>query len=189
MAEAAQTSNPVKLLLLALDIRKALEIAHRASPDDVPVLVDLVRFHTVTPKIAGGDPAEARRHAKNLARIDPGLGHFATGYIAYREKQFGVARRELREAVRLTRGEYRDLALRWLGWLSQESQQWADAFAAWEQLRATDPHALYEIARTAVFCHCEQARGKAALEEYRKLRPKDEEAARLATKLEPAQPE
>ncbi len=169
--------------MLALDIRKALDEALKQNPADVEVLLDLVRFHTVTPKFAGGDKEEARAHAATLATLDEGLGHFAAGYLAYRDKQFGVARRELREAVRLTRGEHRLAALRWLGWLSQESQQYSEAFAVWEQLRPSDPKALYEIARTAVFCGCERERGKAALEEYLKAQPKDAEAKKLLEKM------
>ncbi|HEX7832516.1 MAG TPA: hypothetical protein VF787_22855 [Thermoanaerobaculia bacterium] len=179
MAEAQQTSNPIRLYMLALDIKKALDQALKKNPNDTEVLLDLVRFHAVTPKIAGGDPAAAQAFAKKLATLDAGLGHFATGYLAYREKQFGIARRELNEAVKQTTGAHRTLALQWLGWLSQESQQYDDAFAAWEQLRASDPKALYEIARTSTFCHCQTARGKAALDEYLKLRPRDEDARKL----------
>lgn len=184
MAEAQQTSNPVRLFMLALDIKEALETAHKQRPNDVEVLLDLVRFHTMTPKIAGGDAAQAKTYATKLAALDAGLGHFATGYMAYREKQFGNARRELKEAVRTITGPNRNLALRWLGWLSQESQQYNDAFDAWEQLRASDPKALYEIARTSVFCDCEKAKGKAALEEYLKLAPKDGEARKLREKFQ-----
>src|SRR5689334_24587646 len=52
MAEAQQTTNPVRLYMLALDIKDALDAAHRARPNDVEVLLDLVRFHAVTPRIA-----------------------------------------------------------------------------------------------------------------------------------------
>lgn len=180
MAEAQQTANPVRLLMLALDIRKALEEARAASPDDVEVRLDLVRFHTVTPRLAGGSLEEARAQAEEIFRRDEALGRFARGYIAYREKQFGVGRIELKEAMRLAKKpETRALAAKWLGWLSQESQQWDDAFAIWEELRATDASALYEIARTASFCSCRLERGREALREYLKLKPKDAEAAKL----------
>lgn len=183
MAEAKQTSNPIRLFMLALDIREALETALKANPNDVEVLLDLVRFHAMSPKIVGGDPAQARVHAATLARLDEGLGHFAAGYLAYRDKQFGVGRRELREAVRLTSGPHHLLALQWLGWLSQESQQYAEAFAIWEELRPVDPKAPYEIARTAAFCGCERERGKAALAEYLKANPKDAEARKVMREL------
>ncbi|HEX2832774.1 MAG TPA: hypothetical protein VHW00_07150 [Thermoanaerobaculia bacterium] len=183
MAEAQQTTNPVRLYVLALQIDEALQKAYKRKPNDPELLLDLVRFHTVTPAIAGGAVKRAKSFAKKLATLDPGLGHLATGYMAYREKQFGVARRELKEAVRVLSGAHRNLALQWLGWLSQESQQYDDAFATWEELRASDPKASYEIARTAMFCRCQKERGRAALEAYLKVRPKDEEAKKLAEKL------
>src|SRR6185295_18412077 len=95
MKEAQQTSNPVRLFLLAMDIREALGKALKSDPEDLDVRLDLVRFHTVTPRIAGGDLDEARAQAAEIARRDAPLGHFASGYIAYREKEFGVARHEL----------------------------------------------------------------------------------------------
>jgi tetratricopeptide (TPR) repeat protein len=167
MAEAQKTSNPIRLLMLSFEIRKALDAALEADPEDVQVRLDLVRFHTVTPAIAGGDSDAAALHAAEIARRDTALGTFARGYIAYRDKQYGPARRELREAKRLARDEQtKALATKWLGWLSQETQQWADAFASFEELRATDASALYEIGRTAAFCQCELVRGEAALIEY-----------------------
>lgn len=179
MAEAQQTSNPIRLFMLALDIREALDAALAADPENVQIRLDLVRFHTVTPRIAGGSMDEARAQAAEIVRRDPPLGHFARGYIAYREKEYGPARIELREAVATARdAATKALALRWLGWLSQESQQWDDAFAAFDQL-----HDLYEISRTAAFCGCQQERGKTALREFLRTHPKDPEARKLAKSL------
>lgn len=170
--------------MLALDIREALEAALSEKPDDVEVRLDLVRFFVMTPRIAGGDLGQARAQAEEIARRDAPLGHFARGYIAYRQKEYGVARIALREAMRtVKKPEHRALAAKWLGWLSQESQQWNDAFAIFEELRATDPDALYEIARTSSFCSCELEKGRAALAEYLKVRPADAEAAKLREKL------
>ena len=151
MAEAQQTTNPVRLLLLAMDIEKSLNAALRDRPDDVEVRLDLVRFHSVTPRIAGGDGREARRQAAEIARRDAALGRFANGYLAYREKQYGRARIELRAAISTTANPaHKALAMRWLGWLSQETRQWQDAFEIWRELG--DAH---EIARTREFCRCE----------------------------------
>lgn len=172
MVEAEQTTNPVRLLMLALDIRKALEAALAARPDDAEVRLDLVRFHAVTPRIAGGDRAEAERQSREIARLDPSLGHFAAGYLAYKEKVYGTARQELRAAFGSAKNPTaKALAAKWLGWLSQETQQWTTAFEMFETLRATDPGGLYEIGRTAAFCGCEVERGKGALAEYLRLKP------------------
>ena len=151
MAEAEQTSNPIRLLMLASEIKSLLETALREHPDDVEVRVDLVRFHVITPRIAGGDLDVARALVSEIAARDEAIGHFARGYVAYRaDKQFGVARHELKEAVKLTKdATARARALRWLGWLSQESQQWDDAFAAFTELGDQK-----ELARTRKFCRC-----------------------------------
>lgn len=183
MEEAKQTTNPVRLLMLAMRIRESLEAARAKEPDNVEVRLDLVRFYTVTPGIAGGGIEDARAEAAEIAKRDPALGHFARGYIDYREKEYGIARIELREAMKSSNASTRALAAKWLGWLSQESQQWDDAFAIFEELRATDPDALYEIGRTADFCLCRMERGREALREYLKVKPGASDARQLLKKL------
>jgi hypothetical protein len=174
MAEAEQTTNPVRLLLLALDIRKALDVALRADPENPEIHLDLVRFHAVTPALAGGDKEEARQHAAAITKRDPALGQFANGYLDYREKQYGRARIELREAIRgASNPTHKALAMRWLGWLSQETQQWPEAFAMFEALGDR-----YEIGRTSAFCHCEMEKGRKALAEYLRTKPKNADKAR-----------
>lgn len=175
MAEAEQTTNPVRLLMLALDIKKELDAALRDDPDSVEVRLDLVRFHSRTPRVAGGDMAEARAQAAEIAKRDVALGRFANGYLAYlADKQYGRARIELRAAIEgASNPTHKALAMRWLGWLSQESQQWETAFAMFEALGDR-----YEIGRTAAFCKCELERGRAALEAHLATKPKNGENAR-----------
>lgn len=171
MAEARRTTNPVRLLVLIPKIRSSLEAALAREPDNVEVRLDLVRFYTVTPSIIGGDLDHARAQVAEIARRDAALGHFARGYIAYREKQYGPARHELRDAMKIGNASTRALAAKWLAWLSQETQQWDEAFTVLEELRASDPSALFEIGRTAVFCSCRIERGRDALQEYQKVKP------------------
>src|SRR5688572_23124211 len=122
MAEAQRTANPVRLLMLALDIRKSLDKALAAAPNDPEVRLDLVRFVVNTPRIAGGDIKEARLHAAEISKRDEALGHFARGYIAYRaDKAFGAARLAFRAALeRADKPTTKALVMRWMGWLSQE---------------------------------------------------------------------
>lgn len=188
MAEVRRTTNPIRLLVLIPKIHTSLENALAREPDNVEVHLDLVRFYVMAPSITGGDVSKARAHAAEIARRDVPLGHFARGYIAYREDELGPARRELREAVRLGSGSTRALAMKWLGWLSQETQQWDEAFAMFEELRPGDASALYEIGRTAVFCACRVEKGRAALQEYLKHKPSQDmpaldEARKLMKKL------
>lgn len=174
MAEAQQTTNPVRLLLLALDIRRSLEAALASSPEDVEVHLDLVRFHAVAPRIAGGDRRAARAHAARIAMRDPALGRFASGYLAYREKHYGRARIDLRAVIdRTANPTHKSLAMRWLGWLSQETRQWSTAFELFEALGDR-----YEIGRTSAFCRCELEKGRAALEAHLATDPNNARQAR-----------
>ena len=167
LQEVQQTANPVRLFVLALGIRESLENALRLDPENLEVRLDLVRFHAMTPRIAGGSDEEARVQAAEIARRDAPRGAFARGYLAYRSKEYGTARRELREAVRTaTAPSTKALAMKWLVWLSQETQQYDEAFTLLDALRAADPSALYEIGRTAAFCTCRLDTGRAALEQY-----------------------
>jgi len=190
MAEAQQTTNPIRLLMLGLDVKESLEQALALDPENVQIRLDLVRFHVTAPRIVGGSEDEARLQAAEIARRDASLGAFARGYIAYRaKKEYGAARRELRDAVRTARdAATKALAMQWLGWLSQETQQYDEAFAMFEELRASDVSALYEIGRTSAFCACREERGRAALEEY--LRGKDrahaDDAKKLLARLTPS---
>ncbi|PYQ31388.1 MAG: hypothetical protein DMF56_05700 [Acidobacteria bacterium] len=185
MAEAQQTANPVRLFMLGLDIKEALDNALALDPENVQVRLDLVRFHVAAPRIAGGSNDEARKQAAEIAKRDAPLGAFARGYIAYRAKEYGAARGAFREAINTTRdAATKSMAMRWLGWLSQEMQQYEEAFAMFDAL-----HDSYEIGRTAAFCQCQKERGRAALEEY--LRSKDkthaEDARKLLAKLTPSE--
>lgn len=189
MAEARKT-NPVRLLVLVPQIHEALHDALALDPENVEVRLDLVRFHMLTPSMLGGVVEAAHTHAAKIAARDAALGHFARGYIAYHEKKYGPARHELRDAMRLGNPATRALAAKWLGWLSQETQQWDEAFTVFEVLRASDVSALYEIGRTATFCKCRVERGRETLQQYLKARrtddmPAHEEARKLLKKLGP----
>jgi len=192
MSEARKSANAVRLAYLGWMIGDELEEAVRLDPNLLDARLDLVRYYVVAPRIVGGSAKKARAQAAAIAKRDAALGAFASGYIDYRQKSFGPARQRLREAVRLARtAQTKALALTWLGWLSQETQQYDDAFAAWEELLAVDPtrvDALYEIGRTAVFVHRERDRGEEALKRYLASKrteemPSEEEARKLLEAL------
>jgi len=177
MAQAQKTTNPVRLLMLGLDIKQALDTALSLDPENVQVRLDLVRFHITAPRIVGGSDDAAHAQAAEIAKRDAPLGSFARGYIAYRKKEYGGARAEFREAIKTTHdAATKAMAMQWLGWLSQEMQQYDEAFAMFEELRD-----FYEIGRTSVFCGCRRERGRETLQEY--LRGKDKTHAEDARKL------
>lgn len=191
-AEAKTSANPMRLLVIGWKSGDELETAVRLDPSSLEARLDLVRYYVLAPRVVGGSDAKARAQAAEIAQRDAALGAFAEGYIAYRRKEYGPARIRFREAVRLaTTRETKVLALTWLGYLSQETQQYDDAFAAFEEILKIDPShtaALYEIGRTALFSGRDLARGEAAVEEYLKTKPRYdeptlEEARDLVAKL------
>jgi tetratricopeptide (TPR) repeat protein len=191
-SEAKQSTNAVRLAFLGWNIGTELEEAVRLDPNLLDARVRLVQYYTMTPRIVGGSSAKARQQARELAKRDAALGAWAEGYLAYRAKQFGSARTKLQKAVATARdAKTKLLALTWLGWLSQESQQYDTAFATFDNMLITDPaatQALYEIGRTAQFCHCQQERGEEALRRYiaskpRADQPTIEDAKKVLEKL------
>jgi len=174
--EAKQTMNAVRLAYLGWNIGTELEEALRLDPALNDVRVRLIEYYTMTPRVVGGSPAKARQQARELAKRDAALGAWAEGYLAYRARQYGPARKGLQKAVANARdAKSKLLALTWLGWLSQETQQYETAFATFDNMLTTDPtatQALYEIGRTSQFCHCQTERGEEALRKYMTIKPR-----------------
>lgn len=175
MQEAKTSGNAVRLVYLAWMIGDELEEAVRLDPDLMDARLDLVRYYTIAPRVVGGSLKKARAEAARIAKKDAALGAWTQGYIAYRQKEYGPARVKLRQAVREAKDvRAKALALTWLGYLSQETQQYDDAFAAWSALLEADASrvdALYETGRTAVFANRELDRGEQALRRYLKTQP------------------
>jgi tetratricopeptide (TPR) repeat protein len=166
--EARTSTNSMRLAFLGWNIGDEFETALALEPERTDARVELVRYYEMAPRLVGGSPSKARAMAEELARRDPSLGAWACGYLAYREKDFGVARIALREAIELAKDDAaKALALTWLGWLSQETQQYDDAFTAFDALAALgQPAAFFEIGRTALFSGRDLDRGEAALRRY-----------------------
>lgn len=178
IAEAKQSRNVFELRVISRKIRTELLETIRLDADEIDARLDLVRYYMVTPALAEGDAAKAREQATEIARRDAALGHFANGYIDYRERNFETARRELRLAAKSSvKPSARILALTWLGWLSQETQQYDEAFWAFDRVLKIDPlhiEAAYEIGRTAAFCRCRVEQGEEALLRYMAATPAGE---------------
>lgn len=175
MQEAKTSGNAVRLAYLGWMIGDELEEAVRLDPNLMDARLDLVRYYTVAPRVVGGSLKKARAEAARIGKRDAALGAWAQGYIAYRQKEYGPARHKLQQAAREAKdARSKALALTWLGYLSQETQQYDAAFAAWASLFATDAtrvDALYEVGRTAVFANRELDRGEQALRQYLQSRP------------------
>jgi tetratricopeptide (TPR) repeat protein len=166
--EARTSTNTLRLAFLGWNIGSEYEAALALDPSRNDVRLELVRYYEMAPRLVGGSPSKARQLAADLAGRDAAAGQWARGYLAYREKAYGPARVALREAVKLAKDDAtRALALTWLGWLSQETQQYDDAFAAFDGLAALGrPAGLYEAGRTALFAGRDLDRGQSALRRY-----------------------
>jgi tetratricopeptide (TPR) repeat protein len=188
LQEARHSTNAVRLFYLGWVIGDELEEVIRLDPSRTDARLDLVRFYVIAPRLVGGGVGKAREQARQIARRDAALGAFAEGYIGYRQRAYGPARKKLHEAARTAtdRGT-RILALTWLGYLSQETQQYGDAFAAFRSIRAIDAshrEALYEIGRTSGFSGLELAAGEEALREYLREKPEGEMPSLAAAHLQ-----
>lgn len=176
--EAKQTSNAVRLLVVGWKIGTELETAIRLDPSRTDARLDLVRYYTLAPRIVGGSRPKAREQIDEIAKRDAELGAYARGYVAYREKEYGPARIAFEQAAKSESPSTKVLALMWLGYLSQETQQYDEAFAAFDEILRIDPShasALYEIGRTAVFSGRELDRGEEALKRYLATKPRYDE--------------
>ena len=174
VAEAKNTSNAVRLLVLGWKIGPELETAVKLDPSRNDARLDLVRYYTMAPRVVGGSPNKAKEEAAEIAKRDAALGAYARGYVAYRGKQYGPARIAFEEAAKSDVPSTKVLALMWLGYLSQETEQYDAAFDAFEKVLAADPSrvaAWYEIGRTAVFARRDLDRGEAALKHYLTTKP------------------
>jgi len=168
--EARHSTNAVRLMMIGWNTGEELEAAVRLDPNFLDARLDLIRYYVMAPRLVGGSHDKAMAQVAELEKRDAALGAFASGYVRYREKELGPARKKLEEAVRLAQTrETKVLALTWLGYLSQETQQYDKAFESFEAILSVDPShsaALYEIGRTAVFCTCRLDRGEEALRGY-----------------------
>jgi tetratricopeptide (TPR) repeat protein len=101
---------------------------------------------------------------------DPGRAHYASGLSAYQQKQYSVARRELRIAFQSgKKPSTRIAALLLLGSVAQDTKEYDEAFWAFEKALMSDPlrlSAAYEIGETSVLCRCRIERGEEALTRY-----------------------
>jgi tetratricopeptide (TPR) repeat protein len=102
----AQRSNVIGQARLALKAKGALERAVALDADHLDARSALVQFHSMAPKIMGGDRAEARRQAAEIQRRDPYRGgmalgtiHLGAGDLPAAEAEFDALRRLAPDSV------------------------------------------------------------------------------------------
>lgn len=127
----------------------------------------LIEWYLNVPGIAGGDVAKAKQQAAALARLDPTLGHTASGFILEHEKDAVGAEREYRAAYSTNPTEAESFAalVAFLG----RQQRWEEARKTCREAlaaRPEDPLPRYHLGRLAALSGAELASGLAALDEY-----------------------
>lgn len=95
---------------LAKETRKHFEKAVELNGKDSAARADLAEFYVEAPGIVGGGKDKARAQAEVAARQDPSLAHWINARLAEKEKDFGRAEQEYKEAVKASNND----PIRWL---------------------------------------------------------------------------
>lgn len=185
--EMRKTMNGFKFLMLGWKIGPEIQKSLRLDPGNLDARMDLIRYYVSTSAILGGSRGKALREVEALGARDPAYGRFARGFVEFRLTNYPAAEREFESAAAAPAGGtatangVRRLALTWLGYLCQQTEQYGKAFAAFEALDGLgDATAKYEIGRTAAFSGLQLERGQHCLEAYLETHPRAEEPSLAA---------
>jgi tetratricopeptide (TPR) repeat protein len=80
-------------------VLKEFETARKLAPADLDVRFDLVEYYLNAPGILGGGKQKAEAEAEAIARIDSVKGHTARAIIYSKQKDWELAKKELKLAV------------------------------------------------------------------------------------------
>lgn len=143
--------------------RDAWEKAAQLEPTNIGVRMDLIRFHMLAPGIAGGDKEKAKQQAAEIAKLDAGRGHLASGMIARMEKDLPRAEKEYRMAYEMdaVRG------FQPLGMVLIEQKKYDDAFSLVREAAAKlpdSPWPRYVLGRVALSSGKELEKGLDAVD-------------------------
>ncbi|MBL8112889.1 MAG: tetratricopeptide repeat protein [Acidobacteria bacterium] len=143
--------------------RDAWERAALLEPTNIGVRMDLIRFHMLAPGIAGGDKEKAKQQAAEIAKLDAGRGHLASGMIARMEKDLPLAEKEYRKAYEMdaVRG------FQPLGMVLIEQKKYDDAFTLVREASGKLPESpwpKYVLGRVALSSGRELEKGLEALD-------------------------
>lgn len=126
--QKADNANIFTAAGLAKEARRHFERAVELNTNAVNARTDLAEFYVEAPGIIGGGKDKARAQAELLAKQDPAMAHWVRGRVAEKEKDFGTAEREYKEAVVASNND----AVHWLNLASfyRHQQRYAEMEAA-----------------------------------------------------------
>jgi hypothetical protein len=84
---------------LAKRVRAEFEQSVQLDPRNADALADLGEFYRQAPAVVGGGIEKAQGIAAQLEKVDPARAHELRGRIAEKQKDFGTAEREFKQAI------------------------------------------------------------------------------------------
>jgi tetratricopeptide (TPR) repeat protein len=95
----AETSSPFTAPGNASKARQHFEKAVSLNPRNVEALTDLFEYYLEAPGFLGGGMDKARALATDIAKVDPGEGHWSQAKIAEKKKEYNGAEAQFRRAI------------------------------------------------------------------------------------------
>src|SRR5215468_4146823 len=92
----AETSSPFTAPGNASKARQHFEKAVSLNPRNLEALTDLFEYYLEAPGFLGGGMDKARALATDIAKVDPGEGHWSQAKIAEKKKEYNGAEAQLR---------------------------------------------------------------------------------------------
>lgn len=131
--EAARSGSPIRQIRLARRVKSSFEEAIRLDPRMVDARVWLVMFHSMAPRIMGGDRERARENVTAITRLNAMRGHMAEALLAEQQDDDAAAERAYRSAASVS-GPDSVAGHLALGEFYEGRQRWSDAFALYDRL-------------------------------------------------------
>jgi tetratricopeptide (TPR) repeat protein len=128
LGEKADRASFLTAYSLAKRVRAEFEESVQLDPRNADALADLGEFYRQAPAVVGGGLEKAQGIAAQLDKVDPARAHELRGRIAEKQKDFGTAEREFKQAI--AAGAHP--ASQWIGLASFYSrrQRWTEMESA-----------------------------------------------------------
>jgi tetratricopeptide (TPR) repeat protein len=95
----AETSSPFTAAGYASKARQHFEKSVSLNPRYLEAMTDLFEYYLEAPGFLGGGMDKARALAADIAKVDPGEGHWSQAKIAEKKKEYNGAEAQLRRAI------------------------------------------------------------------------------------------
>lgn len=180
LGEKADRASFLTAYSLAKRVRAEFEESVQLDPHNADALADLGEFYRQAPAVVGGGIEKAQGIAAQLDKVDPGRAHELRGRIAEKQKDFGTAEREFKQAIAM--GAHP--ASQWIGLANffSRRQRWTEMESAVHSGAAAAEHdkhsglALYDGASLLIENNRDPALAAKMLDDYLGGSVKTEEA-------------